>query len=139
MPPRQEVEIALKRDFVPKLRELGFTGSFPIFAEFVENSSTCYRIQFAQSGGRFCVELGRAKASGIDTPWGEHIPAAKMTKKHADATARLGPHSTRGDYWYTFGPRSYEDESASGVVGPAQIVAILVSAVREHAVPWWEG
>jgi hypothetical protein len=61
--------------------------------------------QFDKWGGGFVVEIARSSIDGFTMPWGEHIPAKKLTAHHLhpNSRKRIGPHEVDGvETWFRF-------------------------------------
>lgn len=87
---RELMDQALKELFVPKLRLLGFKGSYPHFRRYNENSIDIIGIQFSQWGASFYIEITKAPASGVIYPQGKHYPPKTIKFYQAKNRIRIG-------------------------------------------------
>jgi len=112
-PERGAIQRALKSIVVPRLRELGFRGSFPHFRRVRGGEHQTVTFQFHKYGGSFCVEAGRIPESQfcvLQARWrasGKELLPDSLTSGHARIRHRLHapPH---GDHWYQFGETNLE-------------------------------
>lgn len=107
---RADMDEALQRRVVPRLREMGFTGSRPNFRRRRGGSWDLLAFQFSQYGGRFVVELARWPDAEIHRA-GRMVGPKAATPHRADRRHRLG--STGDDHWFDFealGPEAAADE-----------------------------
>jgi Domain of unknown function (DUF4304) len=70
---------ALKDIVVPRLRELGFEGSFPHLRRRRADRVDLFTFQFDRHGGGFIVEIAQCAPEGVTTHWGKQIAANKVT------------------------------------------------------------
>ncbi|MCE9533748.1 MAG: DUF4304 domain-containing protein, partial [Planctomycetes bacterium] len=103
VPDRREMIAALKSEVEPSLRESGFTGSFPHFRRLGPSKTDCVTFQFDKYGGGFVVVLADGPAEEFVFPWGERVPAAKLTAHDLGGVARLatGPRPD-GEQWFRY-------------------------------------
>lgn len=126
---------SLKHRTVPRLRELGFKGSFPHFYRAGPERTDLLSFQFDKYGGGFIVELAKAPPGDFATPWGESVPVNKLTASHLppDERLRLGSRRAAGDHWFRY--------DRGGLFRKRPTFEELSEAVRalidEQAEPWW--
>src|ERR1044071_8731343 len=99
---RDQMISALKEQVVPKLKGLGFRGSFPHFRRRTDRSTDLLTFQFDKWGGGFCVEIGMCSASGFLTAWGEQIDPNKVRAIDVTNRFRLGAGDANSDYWFRY-------------------------------------
>jgi hypothetical protein len=102
---REQMDAALDRLVVPRLRELAFSGSMPHFRRRTENVIDLLSFQFDKRGGGFVIEISRCPAQGFVTYWGKAIPPNKVTAQdpHPDQRLRLQPREGSGtDSWFRY-------------------------------------
>lgn len=91
----------LKENLVPRIRELGFKGSFPHFRRHREDRNELLTFQFNKYGtGEFVIELGVASFGDYLTYFGKSIPPGKLTAHDLGERLRLGAESERDDQWF---------------------------------------
>jgi len=141
---RENMQRAIKHFVVPKIRALGFKGSFPYFKRCINEEHQMLMIFFNKYGGSFYVEAGRLSAQRVrelQQHWadvGKLLDESSLTVGHCqpDHRGRLGPDGfSRKDHWFVFGPDntnsgSYPTQPSSAYDKIASQVALLVS---EHA------
>jgi Domain of unknown function (DUF4304) len=104
---------ALKEIVVPKLRSMGFSGSFPHFRRPKEGMIDLLTFQFSRWGGSFVVEVASCPATGVTLRWGEHVPPDKVKAHDVNYRLRLGANPPeKVDHWFdyenaTYGERIY--------------------------------
>jgi hypothetical protein len=102
---RTSMDRELKSSVVPRLREAGFSGSFPHFRRSRAEVIDLLTFQFDRNGGGFVVELARSSKDGLTTHWGKHIPGNKVSAWdfHPSARHRIQPRMGSGtDCWFRF-------------------------------------
>ena len=102
---RDKMSAALKAVVIPRLREGGFTGSFPDFRRSRADYLDLFTFQFDRHGGGFIIELGQCAAGGFTTHWGKHIPAGKVRAWDLPPKqrARIQPQPGSGtDSWFRY-------------------------------------
>jgi hypothetical protein len=98
-----DVRAELKEHLVPRLRGLGFTGSFPHFRRPDGERNQLLTFQFDKYGsGRFVIELAVAPRGEFTTYWGKVIPESKLTAHDLAERLRLGA-ADGGDSWLSIG------------------------------------
>lgn len=105
---REKMQSMLKAIVVPKLRSMGFKGSFPHFRRSLDSSAALITFQFNLSGGSFVVELSTCAQSEIQAHWNENLTLNNVTVHDMSNRYRLGANGKGNDYWFTFGKRNYE-------------------------------
>lgn len=99
---RKNMNIAIKKNIVPVLREQGFKGSFPHFRRKNKNHIDLITFQFNTWGGSFVVELATSPLEGMIMSWGEEIPANKVTAHHVNERHRLGESGGEPGIWFDY-------------------------------------
>jgi hypothetical protein len=120
---------ALKKVFVPALRERGFDGSFPHFRRIGAQRVDLLTVQFNKWGGSFVIEIASCGVDGVTKPWGEHTPANRVTAwmTNPPNRARLGTLATgQNNVWF-----KYDDGT------PVEVVARRVVSYLPIADAWW--
>jgi len=95
----------LKRIVQPRLRSVGFSGSFPHFQRAGESAIELLTFQFDRHGGGFVLEIALCSTDGIVTYRGEHIPPTKVRScdVHPKLRKRIQPESGSGtDSWFRY-------------------------------------
>lgn len=96
-----DIIVYLKSVLVPKLRDLGFKGSFPHFRRMQEDRIDLMTFQFNKWGTqKFVIELAVAPSGVFKTSWGEEIPSNKLTARDINNRLRLGAKSDQDDFWF---------------------------------------
>ena len=130
---RQKMIDVLKLLVVPSLRDRGFKGSFPHFRRIEQNKTDVLTFQFDKWGGGFIIEIGSGTPEGTILPWGEVVPATKLTAHdlYGSDRARLssGPKTKTGK-WFR-----YDDNTQESFEAAADEVLNLLP----QADLWWEG
>ncbi|MDM0071853.1 DUF4304 domain-containing protein [Variovorax sp. J31P207] len=115
--PRKEMDAALKAVLVPRLRELGFKGSYPHFVRDSVDHVHVVGLQFSQWGGQFYIEVGLGSKSGFALADGTHVPGHRLKYYHVPRRRRFGDV-----------PFDYETHDVADVAARA---AATVSAISE--------
>jgi hypothetical protein len=133
---RKAMIATLKQVVIPRLRALGFQGSFPHFRRLNEDRTDLLLFQFDKYGGGFVVELGTSPPGDFVTSWDEHIPAKKLEVSYLepDQRHRLGAVSKGEDHWFRYDHGRHWRQSKVFKDLAQQIIQL----VDEQAVPWWE-
>ena len=107
---RALMDKALQEHFVRPLRERGFTGRAPHLRRRLADRVDYLLIQFYSAGGSFVIELGRTGPDGFtEGPW-KDLPVEEIEVPHTSNRRRLtDPGAKRGEQWFRFAPRNYED------------------------------
>ena len=96
-----EARNQLKNLLVPRLKSLGFNGSFPHFRRVRNLRNELLTIQFDKYGtGRFVIELASAPTGAFITYWGKEISESKLTAHDLSERFRLGS-SLGKDSWFS--------------------------------------
>jgi len=95
---------SLRQRAVPRLRELGFKGSFPHFHRPLSERTDLLTFQFDKYGGGFVVEIAKAPPGGFTTSWGEVVPTNKLSVSFLppEERLRLGSRRSGGDHWFRY-------------------------------------
>jgi hypothetical protein len=120
---------ALKAHFVTVLRAHGFKGSFPHFRRAHDKRIDLLTVQFDRHGGGFVIEISRCGPEGFTTPWGKHIPPAKVTAHDINPRDRPRLESNApgaGGSWFR-----YDDGT------PPDNVALRAAECLDDASRWW--
>lgn len=123
----------LRSRVVPKLRELGFKGTFPHFRRLRANRLDLLTFQFSVYGPTVYVEIGTAPATECTLPDGRPLPPHRVRTHHVWPRRRLTPSLT-GLSEFDFGP---EAESLLGPGLPARLARDLVDQIEAVAEAWW--
>jgi hypothetical protein len=102
---RHQMDAALGRVVVPRLREHAFTGSLPHFRRRTAGGIDLLSFQFDKWGGGFVIEISRCPADGFVTHWGKEIPPNKVTAQdpHPDQRHRLKANEgSATDSWFRY-------------------------------------
>ena len=105
---------ALKKNVLPALRNMGFTGTFPHLRRIADHVDLM-TFQFDRNGGGFVMEAARGELSGFTTHWGKFIPANKLTAwdLHPDQRIRIQPKQGGGtDSWFRYDAENNLDQIA---------------------------
>jgi Domain of unknown function (DUF4304) len=110
---------ALKKLFVPALRERGFKGSFPHFRRSYKDRIDLLTVQFDRHGGGFIIEISKCSPEGYTTSWGKKIPPNKVTAwdMHPHNRRRFGSRRLGEDgHWFRFDDGTPTDVVARSVL-----------------------
>ena len=130
---------ALKDVFVPVLRQRGFKGSLPHFHRMLPDRVDYLTVQFYSSGGSFVVEIASAGPEGKPRGYGATLPIQKLNASFFRNRLRLGSDLTVGksDYWYVFGPRSYDSPEPVRSLEYYRAIALRVVQDFERQADHW--
>jgi hypothetical protein len=106
---------ALKDAVVPRLREHGFTGSFPHLRRRHPHRIDLLTFQFDRHGGGFIIEIGQCAPDGFTTYWGKQIPPEKVSAWDLSPKdrARVQPRDGSGtDAWFRYDSAASPDDFA---------------------------
>ncbi len=137
---RNQMEKALKEQFVPELRKRMFQGTFPHFRRIRSEQIDYLTIQFNSAGGSFVVEIAKSGPKGVEVGFGRHVPVKKLNVQYFSDRLRLGSDPGRGqpDYWFQFGHRSYDwfkhSKPQTHYIDVARSVIAYLDSQAEH---WW--
>ena len=110
---KDKMVAALKEKVVPRLKLLGFKGSFPHFRRILNGRLNLLSFQFDKWRGGFIIEIANCNPSGITTPWGKEIKANKVTVYDLFERKRIYADMTRDngsiDNWYRYDRTSLND------------------------------
>jgi hypothetical protein len=96
---------ALKKIVVPKLKIIGFSGTFPHFRKNTGPVLSFASFQFNRHGGSFVFEFARTKSLEKDLPkFAKSIPLQKLNYGYFNPKnrLRLKPKGTPEDYWFIY-------------------------------------
>ena len=124
---RDQMMAALKKTFVPMLRERGFVGSFPDFRRGLDQRVDFLNVQFAREGGCFYLNIGQTGPQGLQDPAWPGLTLTEKTVGHLRHRSRVhwGFFMKQG---FVFGPRSYDPPKDAKP--PSYYEAIAVKAAR---------
>jgi hypothetical protein len=132
---RKTMEAGLKAACVPRLREMGFKGSFPNFFRETDGFVSLVSFQFFSAGGSFCVNLGYADPQRKNVYFQPDTEVQKLRVNQTRETVRLGAVDG-GDCWFSFGETSYgEFRGQPRPVG--DLAAICNELLASDAETWW--
>ncbi len=109
---REKMNKILKAIVVPRIREMGFSGSFPHFRRENNNGIQLIMFQYNPYGGSFVVEVGKCSKEGVTYANGRHISSDKVTRVYqALKRLRLGSEPKKGttDHWFDYDSDSFLD------------------------------
>ncbi len=142
-PVREKMNRALKAIAVPKLRQLGFKGSFPHFRRVRHDHVDLVVLQFNKYGGSFVAEIARLASDELASHyWNPGLSLSNATVYDASAIKRHRLGAIRdGDHWFIFGKENDKldhDQVEADIVYEriAEKVAALVETEGEQ---WWSG
>ena len=98
----------LKSSVIPKLRGMGFKGTFPHFRRQAESCIELLTFQFNLSGGSFVIELSACTQNELEQHWDSRLTAKTVTAHDMGNRYRLGASSKGSDHWFVFGKRNDE-------------------------------
>jgi hypothetical protein len=126
---QDQMKKALKDIVIPRLRERGFTGSFPHLRRRRPERIDLLTFQFDRHGGGFIIEIGQCPPDGFTTYWGKRIAPDKVTAWDLSPKqrARVKPGAGSGpESWFRYDAAANHDafaEAAAAVlpfVDPAE-------------------
>jgi len=110
---QDQMKAALKSTVVPRLRKLGFSGSFPHLRRRRPDRIDLLTFQFDRHGGGFVIEISRCPPDGLTTAWGKQIAPGKVTAWDLPPKerGRIKPREGSGtDSWFRYGNAGSELE-----------------------------
>jgi hypothetical protein len=117
MADRSQMLDALKTILIPRLKEEGFSGSFPHYRRRGPEFYDLMTFQFDKHGGGFVVEIARCLPSGIEHPAG-HIVAGKARAwdRHPNHRKRIQQRDGGGaDAWFRYDQAKPVDVATTAV------------------------
>ena len=95
---------ALMAIVLPRLRQVGFTGSFPHLRRRCSDRIDLLTFQFDRYGGGFIIEISQCAPEGFTTYWGKQIPPEKVRAWDVpNGSARIQPRKGSGmDCWFRY-------------------------------------
>jgi hypothetical protein len=110
---------ALKEIFVPEIKILGFTGSFPHFRKIEKEVTNLITFQFDRNGGGFIIEIANYK--GDEFKFGSKIiPLNKLDAHYINKRKRIYPNSddepNGTDDWFRYDKNQGFENIAEKVV-----------------------
>lgn len=137
MDARKEMNDHLARIVVPKLRSIGFKGSFPHFRRILPNRIHLLTFQFDRYGGGFVIEIANCKAEGYTTSWGKKIEPNKITAHDLYVRKRIQSNmetsNSLTDDWFR-----YDQSKSSAGLNIYQKVCEDVLSKLEVAEEYWK-
>ncbi|KAB2898137.1 MAG: DUF4304 domain-containing protein [Burkholderiaceae bacterium] len=125
-----DIRAILKESLVPGLRTRGFKGSFPHFRRISDSGVHLLTVQLDKWGtGNFVVEIAKAPLGPVAMPWGETVPANKLTAHHFVVRHRLGA-AEAGDHWF---------QAQEFLLDPVTSIGKLLELVDSQGALWWDG
>jgi len=109
---RRKMNAALKAIVVPKIRDLGFSGSFPHFRRKRGTEHQLLMLFFSKYGGSFYIEAARQSDDEFrqtQKEWeavGKPLLETQLTVGHCGYRVRLGGPSLTSNHWFVFGPEN---------------------------------
>ena len=86
---RDEMIKSLKDVVIPKLKELGFKGSFPYYRRITAEKINLLTFQFDKWGGGFVIEISNSNPEGYETHWGDFIKPENLTAHDLSKRKRI--------------------------------------------------
>jgi hypothetical protein len=146
-PERKDIEKALQQIVVPKLREMGFKGSFPHYRRAAEDGYHLFSFFFDPSGGSFVAEAGKCTEEEFNSIASRH---ENLTPKKLDVgycpilkRRRLGADRANGyrDRWFKFAPSFHEAPPAARKPQPfshfASVARQIVPLLETEGQEFW--
>lgn len=141
-----EMTAALKRRCVPRLRSMGFKGSFPHFYRDDQGFVCLVNVQFSTSGTAFCINLGFADPARRNVvSHCRHLDprALKLAMTggliegniYTSGRWRIGSQPLGDglytDSWFSFGPGQQHDCDV--------LAGHCAGLIEQEAEAWWAG
>ena len=117
-PVRQSMNSALKLVVLPRLRKLGFNGSFPHFRRLRSDHVDLVVFQFNKYGGSFVIEVASLTQEQVNAHWNQSLTLQNATVYDANKSHRLGA-AQGGDNWIVFGKHNHEPDHE--IVEPSHV------------------
>jgi len=134
---RREIDAALRASVVPKLRELGFRGSYPHFyKDRGNNHLDLLTFQFRLDGSSFIVEIAYADPLRKNVYFRPDTPANKLYVSATTKRCRLGSAGRSGvdGEWLQLDPGTFSTRAAHFTSLARKVEAMVLN----EAMPWWE-
>lgn len=132
---RKTMEQALRSGCVPRLRRLGFKGSFPDFYRESDGFISLVNFQFYSAGGSFCVNLSYTDSDRNNIYFRPDTEIRKLRVKQTTDRYRLGGPDWR-DKWFSFGKTSYHVYRGTPIP-PDELVSIINDLFVTEGERWW--
>ena len=103
---------ALQAIVVTRLRDQGFTGSFPHLRRIGREKIDLLTFQFDRHGGGFIIEISKCPIDGITTAFGEYIPPNIVTAWHMNPPERMRLQPSNGSStsdWFRYDKTNARD------------------------------
>ena len=110
---RKSMVAAIQEVVVVRLREEGYTGSFPHFRRQHSNLIEVLMFQFDRNGGGFVIETGECPVDGITNSLGKHIMpnAVRAWDLPSNQRKRVKPREGSGtESWFRFDKAKSEQD-----------------------------
>lgn len=132
---KENMIASLKERTVPRLRELGFHGTFPHFRRTTERANHILTFQFDKNGGGFVVEIAKTPPGDLVLPDGEVIPVDKITPGYLsmDRRKRLGIPPGKNDRWFRYDKGLFRRR-----ISFEELAEEVLSLIDSEAEPWWQ-
>lgn len=131
------MEMELKNQVIPFLKNLGFKGSFPNLYRNNSEFISLVNFQFFSAGGSFCINLSYAEPSRNNVFYQKETEVKKLKVSQTRERVRLGSKNLQGDMWFSFGQTSYGEFRGKPIPAP-KLVAQINTLFEKQAEPWWE-
>lgn len=129
--PTAKLKKTLSAEFIPKMRELGFTGSLSNLRRLTENGVDVIYIHYHTGGGAgsFCIDLGRLppRRSLESKTFAQDLVAIDKRRALGSSTRLL---NSRGSYAFSYWNIKTE-------AGFKKIAKDTVKYILKDAVPFW--
>ena len=124
---RSDMIRAIRADVVPELRRMGFAGAYPHFRRTGPEKIDLATFQFYNSGGQFCVEIGKFPAAGFE-PWpGQWLAPEKVRIIDlGQHRIRLGTSRWNRNPWFWYENRE-----------PAKVARYVVRFLKTQGAAFW--
>ncbi len=92
----------LKEIIVPKIKGMGFEGSFPHFRRINANKYEFLSFQFNKYGGSFVLEVGSGTKEDLPV-FARDLPFEKLNYSYVGRRRRIQPDDLEKDFWFSYG------------------------------------
>ena len=119
---------ALRKQLVPALHSMGFTGTTSRFQRASAEWLDLLSIQYWKYGGQFILEFARRERGPLHTSWGETIPEEKLDVAYVDPAkrARLEQRGeTAGEGFRGFQFREFGEDAERYQALASQVASLL--------------
>lgn len=123
----EEMRRAMKQLLSPRLRELGFKGSFPHFYRPRTDKTDLLSFQFSQFSPALYIVIASCGARGAHQPDGSVIPVSQAR------TYNIAPPMQR-----RIGPQpSINFSHVASLKDAVSILDVVTNALSSQGDPWW--